>query len=79
MGVVLVAAAGSEGADYPDCPATYSEVIAIGAIDSNGQVPDWSNRNPDLVAPGVDILSTYPGNYLAYMSGTSMGFGFHWA
>jgi subtilisin family serine protease len=24
------------------------------------------------VAPGVNILSTYPGNYLAYMSGTSM-------
>jgi subtilisin family serine protease len=71
-GVVLVAAAGNEGADYPDYPAAYSEVIAVGAIDSNGQVPDWSNRNPDLVAPGVDILSTYPGNYLAYMSGTSM-------
>lgn len=71
-GVVLVAAAGNEGADYPDYPAAYSEVIAVGAIDSNGQVPDWSSRNPDLVAPGVNILSTYPGNYLAYMSGTSM-------
>ncbi|MEM1619125.1 MAG: S8 family serine peptidase, partial [Desulfurococcaceae archaeon] len=41
-------------------------------IDSNYQVPSWSNRNPDVVAPGVEILSTWPKNRYAYASGTSM-------
>ncbi|MEM1768626.1 MAG: S8 family peptidase [Desulfurococcaceae archaeon] len=71
-GVVLVAAAGNEGADSPSYPAAYPEVIAVGAIDINYNVPSWSNRNPDLVAPGVNILSTYKNNLYAYMSGTSM-------
>ncbi|WP_440058951.1 S8 family peptidase [Thermogladius sp. 4427co] len=71
-GVVLVAAAGNEGASSPDYPAAYPEVLAVGAVDSNGNVPSWSNRYPDVVAPGVNILSTYPGGKYAYMSGTSM-------
>ncbi|MEM1650571.1 MAG: S8 family peptidase [Sulfolobales archaeon] len=70
--VVLVAAAGNEGASTPSCPACYSEVIAVGAIDQNLSVPSWSNKNPDLVAPGVNILSTWPRNKYAYLSGTSM-------
>ncbi|MET1159529.1 MAG: S8 family peptidase [Thermoprotei archaeon] len=71
-GVVLVAAAGNEGADQPSYPAAYSEVIAVGAIDQNYQVPDWSNRNPDVVAPGVDVMSTIPDGGYDTMSGTSM-------
>jgi subtilisin family serine protease len=70
--VTLVAAAGNDGSSQPACPACYPEVIAVGAIDKNYNVPSWSNRNPDIVAPGVDILSTYPGNKYATASGTSM-------
>lgn len=70
--VTLVAAAGNEGASQPSCPACYPEVIAVGAVDSNYSVPSWSNRNPDIVAPGVNILSTWPKNKYAYASGTSM-------
>lgn len=70
--VTLVAASGNEGASYPSYPALYPEVIAVGAIDINYNAPAWSNRNPDFVAPGVNILSTYPNNRYAYMSGTSM-------
>jgi len=70
--VTLVAAAGNEGASTPSCPACYSEVIAVGAIDQSYNAPNWSNRKPDVVAPGVDILSTWPKNRYAYASGTSM-------
>lgn len=70
--VTLVAAAGNEGAESPIYPAAYDEVIAVGAIDSNDQVPSWSNRNPELTAPGVDILSTYPDDTYETLSGTSM-------
>lgn len=71
-GVVLVAAAGNEGASQPSYPAAYPEVIAVGAVDSSYRVPSWSNRNPDLVAPGVNILSTWNNGGYAYASGTSM-------
>ena len=70
--ITIVAAAGNEGADTPSYPAAYPEVIAVGAIDSNGEVPDWSNRNPEVAAPGVDILSTYPDDTYETLSGTSM-------
>lgn len=71
-GAVLVAAAGNEGSSYPSYPAAYPEVIAVGAININYQVPSWSNRNPDIVAPGVSINSTLPRNRYGIMSGTSM-------
>jgi subtilisin family serine protease len=71
-GIVIVAAAGNEGAPSPSYPAAYPEVIAVGAIDSSGNVPDWSNRKPELTAPGVDVLSTYPDDTYKTLSGTSM-------
>ncbi|ADC66225.1 peptidase S8 and S53 subtilisin kexin sedolisin [Ferroglobus placidus DSM 10642] len=71
-GVVLVAASGNEGALTPSYPAAYPEVIAVGATDKNDDVPSWSNRGVELSAPGVDILSTYPDDDYATLSGTSM-------
>ncbi|AIF68774.1 hypothetical protein PAP_01675 [Palaeococcus pacificus DY20341] len=71
-GVVIVAASGNEGSSSPIYPAAYPEVIAVGAMDSNDQVPWWSNRNPEIAAPGVDILSTYPDDTYETLSGTSM-------
>jgi len=71
-GIVIVAAAGNVGADTPSYPAAYPEVIAVGAVDENATVPDWSNRNPEVAAPGVDILSTYPDDTYETLSGTSM-------
>ena len=70
--VTLVAAAGNDGAESPSYPAAYEEVIAVGATDENDEVPSWSNRNPELTAPGVDILSTYKAGGYETLSGTSM-------
>lgn len=52
-------------------------LLAVGAVDSNNNLALFSNgcqgiSNYCLVAPGVSIISTYPGNFLATSSGTSM-------
>lgn len=66
-------------AAYTDYPAAYPEVISVGAVEQllNGNIviADFSNVGKiDVVAPGVNIYSTYkdaaPNNY-KYMSGTS--------
>ncbi|MEM4018435.1 MAG: S8 family serine peptidase, partial [Sulfolobales archaeon] len=39
---------------------------------SRRKQPSWSNRNPDVVAPGSGVLSTWIGNKHVVASGTSM-------
>jgi subtilisin family serine protease len=70
-GMVVVAAAGNEGAAVPIYPAGFAkegwangQIIAVGAVDATGKLASWSNRAGDsaqyyLVAPGVSIYSTY--------------------
>jgi len=72
-GIVLVGAAGNSGEEVI-YPAAFAEVIAVGAIDEEDNVPSWSSRGPELelVAPGVNVLSTVPNNRYEYYSGTSM-------
>ena len=72
-GIIQVAAAGNNGGTV-NYPAAYPEVIAVSAVDSNGQIPYWSSRGPevDLTAPGVGIYSTWKGGGYYKASGTSM-------
>jgi major intracellular serine protease len=77
--ILLVCAAGNDGDgnvnDFEySYPAAYPEVISVGAVDKKGVPASFSNSNLniDVVAPGVDILSTYPENQFAVLSGTSM-------
>ena len=78
-GVVVVMAAGNDGGFQPGYPARYADKwgIAVGAVDKNNNMADFSNRagmNPltYVTAPGVDIYSTVPGNQYTSYSGTSM-------
>lgn len=78
-GVVVVMAAGNDGSFQPGYPARYADKsgIAVGAVDKNNNMPDFSNRagiNPltYVTAPGVNVYSTVPGNKYASYSGTSM-------
>jgi subtilisin family serine protease len=57
-------------------PAAFDEVISVGAIEQldNGQltIADFSNINKvDVVAPGVNIYSTYKDGLYGPISGTS--------
>lgn len=78
-GIAVVCAAGNEGDDSHDTdefayPGAYREVIQVGAVDFDRRIAEFSNTNDeiDLVAPGIDIYSTFPGSRYASMSGTSM-------
>ena len=80
-GVVLVAAAGNDGAGEPDSsgfapysyPAAFPGVISVAAIDAGLRRASFSNRNPSvtLAAPGVDIPGAGPGNAYWVGRGTS--------
>jgi subtilisin family serine protease len=59
-------------------PANCPSVVAVGAVDRQMQVAPFSNggasggKAVDLVAPGVDVFSAFPGpRFYALMSGTS--------
>ena len=77
-GCVLIAAAGNDGVSVEFYPAAYEKCIAVSATDSNDLKASFSNYGSwiDVAAPGVNILSTLPGNNYGYESGTSMAVPF---
>ena len=73
--VLLIAAAGNGGSSAPlSYPASYKTVVSVAAVDINEDRASFSetNNQVELSGPGVDVWSTYPGNYLIPLSGTSM-------
>ncbi len=74
QGALIIAAAGNNGVNQLFYPAAYPGVIGVAATDSADQQASFSNSGAhvDLAAPGVSILSTWPGSSYAYASGTSM-------
>lgn len=74
LGTIVVAAAGNEGVAEPRYPAAYPSVIGVGAADRSGARYARSNHGPwvELLAPGVEILSTVPGGSFAFGDGTSL-------
>jgi len=74
-GAVIVAAAGNNSA-YVLYPAAFDGVIAVGATDASDNKAWFSSIGPqlDVVAPGVDILSTAVQQDGTYASGSGTSF-----
>jgi subtilisin family serine protease len=81
-GILMVVSAGNEG---PDCntvwiPASEDSVLAVGASNENQDIVSFSSRGPtddglvkpDVAAPGVNVISSIPGDSYSYAGGTSM-------
>ena len=81
-GVLVVCAAGNEGAGKLSYPGAYPEVVSVGAVQfdsSTGNItlpmtPWFSNTNPevDVCSDGWQVFSCVPGNKYDIYSGTSM-------
>ncbi|MEU7905414.1 type VII secretion-associated serine protease mycosin [Actinoplanes sp. NPDC049118] len=76
-GVVVVAAAGNHGrageANPRPYPASYPDVIGVGAIGADGVAGDFSQHGDwvDVTAPGVQVTFAAPGSGHARGDGTS--------
>jgi len=85
-GIFVVVSAGNDGPSCETVSAPlslYDSVFSVGAVDQFGNMADFSNRGPvtvdgsnrikpDIVAPGVEILSSLPEGTYGTKSGTSM-------
>lgn len=83
-GVLLIVAIGNEGPGTSRYPGNYATVLSVGAMDEKDQVANFSSSDqmsppprpfrivPDLVGPGVGVVSCAPGNRYMSMDGTSM-------
>lgn len=61
-GTLIVVASGNDSAKKISFPGAYQSVVTVGAVDRNNQLASFSNTGAqlDLVAPGVDNLSSFP-------------------
>lgn len=75
-GIILVASAGNDGerGGTVDYPARFPWVISVGALDRDMKRASFSSTGSgvDLMAPGVNIRSTWKGGGYKVESGTSM-------
>lgn len=74
-GCVIVFASGNKSNNYVNYPANCNDtILVVGSIDSTGVRATTSNYGMalDLVAPGVNILSTLLNDSVGFKKGTSM-------
>ena len=82
LGITFCIAAGNSSDNFTiGSPGTARLAITVGAVDENDEIASFSSKGPnsvicsikpEIVAPGVNILSTLPGNTSGRYSGTSM-------
>ena len=81
-GIFVVFANGNNGpmSGTVGSPASLPSAVGVGATDPDDEVTSFSSRGPspfgpvkpDISAPGLNVVSSYPGGSYASASGTSM-------
>jgi major intracellular serine protease len=78
-GILVVVAAGNEGDNREDTyeygyPALYNECVTVAACNEDQKLAGFSNNSlqVDIIAAGVNVLSSYLHGTYAKLSGTSM-------
>jgi len=73
QGILSIAAAGNNGGTRKAFPAGYPAVLSVAALDADETVASFSQKNKDveLAAPGVSVLSSVP--WLSQQSLTADG------
>lgn len=74
-GIVVVAAVGNLGPKAPaPYPAAIETVIAVTAVDARAAIYPAAVQGPfvSVAAPGVEVVTTFPGGRWAVHTGTSM-------
>ncbi len=76
-GMLVFASSGNEGGDGPHYPSDFDEVVSIGGT-SNYPAEDalygftTHGEGMDVVAPGENVLTTWPDSQYRSLTGTSM-------
>ncbi|OLN24110.1 hypothetical protein BTO30_01470 [Domibacillus antri] len=74
-GIIIVASAGNEALEGNPIlyPASYENVISVGAVDQYKNRSSFSNYNSyvDVTAPGEEVYTTAPYQSYEYVNGTS--------
>src|SRR5205823_7385442 len=75
-GVLVVAAAGNDGCECLHIPAAMRGVLAVGAMDAQGQPLESSNwgrayQSAGLLAPGTGLVGARAGGGTSVVAGTS--------
>ena len=75
-GVIVVSAVGNDGATSYNYPAAYDCVTGVGAVDKDGTVPSFSQKNDSVyvAAPGVSIIGPSYANNTGYAKGGGTSF-----
>lgn len=73
-GCICVIASGNENSNKVGYPARHEKAISVGAVDKNKLVARFSNKGKllDIVAPGVNIISSWNNGDYIEADGTSM-------
>ena len=71
QGVLVIASAGNRGIENANYPATDVYALGVGAVDENDMLAGNFGVDIDVLAPGVDIYSTWLDGSYQFMSGTS--------
>ena len=71
---IAVVAAALEASKEPGFPASLPFVIPVVSSDPKGEikVPPWQAKQATVAAPGVEVLTTLPGDRYDFLSGSSL-------